>query len=234
MKILVTNDDGIEAPGIAELARVASRFGDVFVVAPERAHSGCGHQVTSDGVISIREVEASRWAIGGTPADCVRVGLSRLVTDADWVFAGINAGANLGVDVFMSGTVAAVREGALLGRPGIAFSHYRRAGGEFDWPVAGALLAELIEQLLARQLDEGEYWNVNLPNPESKGRRPEFVDCDAAAGHLQMKFEEHDSGVKYCGDYHARPGSPGNDVHVCYSGDVAVTRMGIWQIPASH
>ena len=95
MKILVTNDDGIEAPGIAELARVAAKFGEVFVVAPERAHSGCGHQVTSDGVISVREITPQRWAIGGTPADCVRVGLSRLVPDADWVFAGINAGANL-------------------------------------------------------------------------------------------------------------------------------------------
>ncbi len=234
MKILVTNDDGIEAPGIAKLASVAARFGEVFVVAPGRAHSGCGHQVTSDAVISVREITPRRWAIGGTPADCVRVGLAHLVPDADWVFAGINAGANLGVDVFMSGTVAAVREGALFGRSGIAFSHYRRAGGEFDWSGAGALSAELIEQLLARRLDEGEYWNVNLPNPAGSHRRAEFIDCDAAAGHLHMKFEEHEAGVKYCGDYHARPGSPGSDVHVCYSGNVAVTRMGIWQIPASH
>lgn len=232
MKILVTNDDGIEAPGIASLAQVAAAFGEVVVVAPERAHSGCGHQVTSDEVISIRETEAG-WAIGGTPADCVRVGLTRLVPDADWVFAGINAGANLGVDVFMSGTVAAVREAALFGCTGIAISHYRRAGGQFDWPQAGELSGEICRQLLARRLDSGEFWNVNLPNPPDAEGRPEFVDCDAAAGHLKMEFEDHEAGVKYSGDYHGRPGAPGSDVHVCYSGNVSITRMGIWQIPAS-
>lgn len=232
MKILVTNDDGIDAPGIAELTRVASAFGEVIVVAPERAHSGCGHQVTSDGVISVREADAG-WAIGGTPADCVRVGLTRIAPDADWVFAGINAGANLGVDVFMSGTVAAVREGALLGRRGIALSHYRRAGGQFDWQQAGALSREICEQLLARSLNAGEFWNVNLPNPPKDFSRPDFTDCHAAAGHLKMEFEDHEAGLRYSGDYHGRPAAPGSDVDVCYSGNVAITRMGIWQIPAS-
>lgn len=231
MKILVTNDDGIEAPGIAELVRVSSSLGEVVVVAPEQAHSGCGHQVTSDGVISLRQAGERRWAVGGTPADCVRVGLTRLLPDADWVFAGINAGANLGVDVFMSGTVAAVREGALLGRPGIAISHYRRAGGQFDWHEAGSIAGTLCEQLLARNLNPGEFWNVNLPNPSDSSEKPGFIDCVAAAGHLTMEFEEEEAGVRYIGDYHGRPAVPGSDVHVCYSGNVSITRMGVWQIP---
>ena len=98
----------------------------MVVVAPDRAHSGCGHRVTSDDPISVEERSPGRWSISGTPADCVRVGLWSIAPDADWILSGINLGANLGVDVFMSGTVAAVREGALLGCRGIAFSHYRR------------------------------------------------------------------------------------------------------------
>jgi 5'-nucleotidase len=128
IKFLITNDDGIEAPGIRALVKAASQLGEVIVVAPEEAHSGCGHQVTAYEPISVREHSLSWWAIGGTPADCTRVGIREIAADCDWVLAGVNAGANLGVDVFMSGTVAAVREGALRGRPGIAFSHYRSAG----------------------------------------------------------------------------------------------------------
>ena len=136
MKFLITNDDGISAPGISALATAASRFGEIVVVAPEDAHSGCGHRVTTYEPISVRADQADWWAIGGTPADCARVGIRELASDCDWVLAGVNAGANLGVDVFMSGTVAAVREGALLGRPGIAFSHYRTREGAFDWGFA--------------------------------------------------------------------------------------------------
>ena len=231
MKFLVTNDDGIDATGIVTLAQVASQFGEVTVVAPERPHSGCGHQVTSDSVLSVREAGAGRWAIGGTPADCVRVGLSRIAPEADWILAGINAGANLGVDIFMSGTLAAVREGALLGRRGSAISRYCRAAGQFDWPQAGTLAAGLLDALLGRDLPQGEFWNVNLPAPVQSGLSPGLIDCPVATDPLRMDFEEHGSGVRYSGDYHDRVGVPGSDVDVCFSGNIAVSRMGVWQIP---
>ena len=233
MKFLVTNDDGIDADGIAALAQTASKFGDVTVVAPERPHSGCGHQITSDGVISVRETGERRWAIGGTPADCVRIGLSQIVPEADWVLAGINAGANLGVDIFMSGTLAAVREGALLGRHGIAFSRYCRTAGQFDWPQAGALTDSLLESLLGRDLAAGEFWNVNLPAPVESSPHPGFVDCHVATDPLRMDLKDHPTGVRYSGDYHRRGGIPGSDVDVCFSGDVSISRMSAWHIPVA-
>ena len=144
MKFLVTNDDGVDAPGIAALADAAQRFGEVIIVAPEAAHSGCGHRVTTDDLIRIEKRDGRSHAISGTPADCVRVGLTELARDADWILSGINSGGNLGVDVLMSGTVAAVREAALLGRQGIALSHYHKTGSQFDWARATELAAEAI------------------------------------------------------------------------------------------
>src|SRR5438034_3567954 len=118
MKFLITNDDGIAAPGIQALWDAAARIGEPVMVAPAEAVSGCSHRVTTDGPIRIRLQELARFAIDGTPADCVRVGLHRLVPDAKWVLSGINAGGNLGHDVYLSGTVAAVREAVLHGWPG--------------------------------------------------------------------------------------------------------------------
>jgi len=233
MKFLVTNDDGIDAAGIHILAQVASEFGEVTVVAPERPYSGCGHQVTSDSVISIREAGPGRWAIGGTPADCVRLGLNRLVPEADWILSGINAGANLGVDIFMSGTLAAVREGSLLGRRGIAFSRYCRTADQFDWPQAGPLATRLLDTLLERDLPQGEFWNVNFPAPHESGGNPEVIDCPVAADPLHIDFRDQSSGVQYSGNYHHRACSPGSDVDVCFSGNVSVTQMSVWQIPVA-
>jgi 5'-nucleotidase len=128
MQILLTNDDGIGAPGLGALARELARWGRVVVIAPESARSGCSHQVNTAHPIRVRKLDGDRYATDGTPADCVRLGLSCLAPDANWVVAGINAGGNLGVDVYLSGTVAAVREGALFGKYAIAFSQYRRQG----------------------------------------------------------------------------------------------------------
>ncbi len=229
-KILVTNDDGIDAPGIATLARVARRFGDVTVVAPDRAHSGCGHRVTTDEPIQLREMQPQHWAINGTPADCARVGLWRVVRDADWVFSGINSGGNLGVDVFMSGTVAAVREAALQGKPGIAFSHYRKSGGQFDWERAAEFAQQAIERLIDEQLQHGEFWNVNLPDLTGQHEHePQFIACPLNPLHLPIHFESEEGGLRYRGIYHDRPRTPGDDVDVCFGGHVAMTRMSVWR-----
>lgn len=228
MKLLITNDDGINAPGIAALADVASQFGEVFVVAPDQVHSGCGHRVTSEGAISIYEQGPGRWAISGTPADCVRVGLWKLVPDADWVFAGINAGGNLGVDVFMSGTVAAVREAALHSKPAIALSQYRKSDTQWDWQRAAQLAGQSIAKLLAESLTPGRFWNVNLPDLFGTNRVPDLRHSPLNPLHLQMDFDEHETGIRYTGNYHDRPRTPGDDVDVCFSGDVAITEMSVW------
>lgn len=228
MKFLITNDDGIDAPGIKSLANVALQFGDVIIVAPDRAHSGCGHRVTSDGPISIEQHSDNAWSISGTPADCARVGLHEIADDVDWVLSGINLGANLGVDVFMSGTVAAVREGALLGRPGIGISHYRRSDGKFDWERAEGFVKAVLERLIAEKLPAESFWNVNLPDLTGSDATPDLVDCPLATKHLPVSFERDGDTLRYRGDYHARPTSPGDDVDVCFAGNIAISRLSIW------
>ena len=99
MKFAITNDDGIDEPGLAALARVCAELGDVVVVAPRHAHSGVSHRVTEDGPIDVEERRAGWFAVDGTPADCARVALHELCPEADWLVSGINAGANVGVDV---------------------------------------------------------------------------------------------------------------------------------------
>src|SRR5688500_3031413 len=124
MNFLLTNDDGIDAPGLAALAAAVAGLGRTAWVAPHEPHSGCSHRVTTDCGLRVLPRDTTRWAIVGTPADCVRLGLHQFAAESTWVLAGINHGGNLGADVHHSGTVAAVREAALHGIPGIAVSHY--------------------------------------------------------------------------------------------------------------
>src|SRR5882672_6169624 len=136
LKILLSNDDGIDAPGLQALLSAARPLGELVVVAPAGPQSGVSHTVTWEAGVQIEPRGHNRFAVHGTPADCTRLGLLRLVPDANWVLSGINHGANLGADVYYSGTVAAVREAILHGWPGIAFSQYRRAGLDHTWPRA--------------------------------------------------------------------------------------------------
>src|SRR3954466_9505883 len=138
MNFLVTNDDGIEAEGRAALVAAGSDLGEPVVVAPVGPQSGVSHRVTWQEGVRIEPRGEKRYAIHGTPADCVRLGLLKVVPDAKWILSGINHGANLGADVHYSGTVAAVREAVLHGWPGIAVSHYRKSGIPFNWERAAA------------------------------------------------------------------------------------------------
>ena len=126
MHVLLTNDDGIDAPGLAALEGALSALATVSVVAPQQCYSGCGHRVTSHHAVRVEQLAERRFKVHGTPADCTRLALAELAPDVDWVVGGINDGGNLGVDVLMSGTVAAVREASWLGKPGIAISQFAR------------------------------------------------------------------------------------------------------------
>src|SRR5947209_4701872 len=163
MKLLLTNDDGIDAPGLDALRTAAGRIGEPIIVAPVDTLSGCSHRVTTEQPLRLERRGPARYAVDGTPADCVRLGLHRVVPDAAWVLSGINAGGNLGADVWVSGTVAAVREAVLHGFPGIAFSHYRKKGLATDWPRAAAWVSSVLADLLHRPWERGTFWNVNLP-----------------------------------------------------------------------
>ena len=166
MRILLTNDDGIEAPGLAALRAAAAVLGgDIVIVAPAECHSGCGHRVTTERAIRVDELSPGRFRVAGTPADCVRIGLAQLVPDAALVLSGINAGGNLGADIHHSGTVAAAREAALHGRPAVAASHYHRREEPIDWRRAAAWMEAVLADVLPMPLADGEFWNVNFPHP---------------------------------------------------------------------
>jgi 5'-nucleotidase len=228
MRLLLTNDDGIEAPGLAALYAAALTVGDPVVAAPADVLSGCSHRVTTDEPIRIDRRGPGRYAVVGTPADCVRVGLHRLVPEADWVLSGINAGGNLGADVWHSGTVAAVREAVLHGWPGIALSQYRKRGMPVDWQRASEWVAPLLRELIGRPCMPGTFWNINLPHLEPEAAPPEVVFCRLDPMPLPLSFREEGGLLHYDGDYHGRRRQAGADVDVCFSGKIAVTKIALF------
>lgn len=227
MKLLLTNDDGIDAPGLAALAEAVAARGTLLTVAPHMHLSGCGHRVTTDQPIRVMPKEAGRWAIDGTPADCVRVALAKLAPDVDWVLSGMNHGGNLGADVYHSGTVAAVREAAMHGRRGIAFSHYRKRGMEIDWERARRWMARVLAEILAEPHGPGVFWNVNLPHLAPHEPEPRVVRCLLESGPLPLSFRGDGDLLHYDGNYHQRPRGMGSDVDVCFAGNIAVTKLSV-------
>jgi 5'-nucleotidase len=226
MKLLITNDDGIDAPGLDALVNAARPLGEPVVVAPAGPQSGVSHAVTWHEGVRIEAREENRFAVHGTPADCTRLGLLRVVPDAKWVLSGINHGANLGADIHYSGTVAAVREAVLHGWPGVAVSHYRKAGIEFDWPRATTWVRPILADLLARPIEQGSFYNVNLPILPAGSDDPEVVWCPLDPNPLPLNYRhEEESGLYYAGDYNLRSRTPGADVDVCFGGRIAVTTV---------
>jgi 5'-nucleotidase len=228
MKLLLTNDDGIDAPGLEALTAAAAEIGTPVVVAPVEAHSGCSHRVTTSQPIRVRQQEIDRFAVEGTPADCVRVALHDVAPDAAWVLAGINAGGNLGADVWHSGTVAAVREAVLHGWPGVALSQYHRKGQPIDWRRAAAWAVPVLRRLLAEPQAPGVFWNVNLPHLAAGAADPAVVFCPLDPTPLPLSFRREGELRHYDGDYHSRGRKSGSDVDVCFNGAIAVSRIALF------
>jgi len=166
MKILLTNDDGLHAPGIAALEAVAPRFGDLWVVAPHQERSGASHALTMNEPLRIHEHGRQRFSSTGTPVDCVYLGIHSLLGGVpDLVLSGINKGANLGDDVHYSGTVGAAREAALNGLPALAVSLATEGGGGTPhFESAAAIACKVIAEYCARSLPSGVLLNLNVPN----------------------------------------------------------------------
>ena len=166
MKILITNDDSIHAPGIAMLAKAALEFGEVTVVAPAQQCSAMSQRLTVFNDLKLEKVEDfpvpvhAAYKVDGTPADCVKVALHYVLEEKpDYVFSGINDGYNVGYDISYSGTLGAAFEAVKNGVPAIAFSAAKN-----DWlGVAEAHLASIIRELLEAGQEPGEVWNVNFP-----------------------------------------------------------------------
>ena len=224
MKILITNDDGIGADGIAMLEQAAKPFGEIITVAPNSALSGCGHQISLDCNLQLVEVGENRFQLNGMPADCVRIAVARF-GPFDWVLSGINQGANLGVDLFISGTVAAAREASQLSIPAIAFSQYRmNLTSQASWESSRLHTSHVLPKLFGRILDPGQFWNVNFPDvPDLE--QPEVIDCDVDTMALPMEYKSNGNAYRFAGDYHSRPRKKGTDVDCCFSGNITVSRV---------
>ncbi len=227
MKLIVTNDDGIEAEGLATLAGLASQWGDVVVVAPGELQSGASHQLTNNRPIHVDELPGDRYRVWGTPADCARLALKRLATDGDWVLSGINHGGNLGVDVYESGTVAAAREAAIHGCRAIALSHYTADGREIDWPLAAQRLEPLLERLLHEPLEAGCFLNVNLPHPDHRETRLEYKMVPVDTSPFRITFTPTSKGYLHTGIYQERHRKSGSDIDQCFSGHISLSKIGI-------
>ncbi len=229
LRIVLTNDDGIAAPGLAALFRVCRELGECTVVAPATPQSGVGHATTTSDAIEIALHVEGWYAVGGTPVDCARLAVSELCPDADWVISGINAGGNLGADVYVSGTVAAAREAALLGRPAVAISQFLARTFPVDWSASERHAATALRELLSRDHEDGHFWNVNLPHLAAPNDSPSLRDCRLDFNPLEIAYETVWEGdratARYSGSYHERKRTPERDVDVCFGGDIAVTRV---------
>ncbi len=164
-RILISNDDGVDAPGIALLEKIARTLSDdVWVVAPEREQSGAGHSLSLHKPLRLRKVAERRFAVDGTPTDAVLVGVMEVLKDKrpDLMLSGINRGSNLAEDVTYSGTVSAAMEATLLEIPSIAFSN-QITKGEVDWSVPEKYTAGIIESLAKTTIPHDRLINVNFP-----------------------------------------------------------------------
>jgi 5'-nucleotidase len=169
MRVLLSNDDGVDAPGIRVLAERLAELGEVTVVAPDRDRSGASNSLTLDQPVRVSHLDDGRYRVMGTPTDCVHLALSGLLeTEPDIVVSGINNSANLGDDVIYSGTVSAAMEGRFLGLPAIAVSlagpgeHHDGNGHHFDSAARAVLL--LTRRLLVDPLPADTILNVNVPD----------------------------------------------------------------------
>jgi 5'-nucleotidase len=165
MHVLISNDDGVDAPGIRVLAETLGRLGRVTIFAPDRDRSGASNSLTLDQPIRVTEIEPGIHRVAGTPTDCVHLALCGLLDDdPDLVVSGINNAANLGDDVIYSGTVAAAMEGRYLGLPAIAVSLVTRDHKPENFPTAARAVMLLMERLLIDPLPADTILNVNVPD----------------------------------------------------------------------
>ena len=232
-RILIVNDDGIDAPGIHLLEEAAREISDdIWVVAPQEESSGAGHSMSISHPIRVRQRDERHFALRGSPTDCVLMGVYELLGDRkpDILLSGINRGPNLAEDVTYSGTASAAMEGAMLGIPSIALSQIIRYKSEIHWDTARRYAPIVIRKLLDLDWRRGLFMNVNFPDcpvdevqgvvATRQGMRP-----DGAFRPVARIDERH---VPY---YWIRIGfpeggnEPGNDIQAALDRQVSVTPM---------
>jgi len=230
MTLLLTNDDGIDAPGIAALGQALDQMGQSnwVKVAPVGQWSGCSHQLTRGGPLAIERRGAQSIAIHGTPADCTRVGLAHLLPETSMVLSGINAGGNMGADVYASGTVAAVREAVLHRVPGIAISRYIHQSEPINWEMTARQAARVLAKLFAQPMAEGMFWNINLPHCTAADPAPQIIECPLCSQPLPLEHQVEGDQFTFVGRYEERSRDPNSDLDICLAGNIALTPIRLW------
>jgi len=230
-RILVTNDDGINAPGLKIIERIARKLSrDVWVVAPEVEQSGAGHSLTIRRPLEVRRIREKRFAVDGTPTDCVLIAVNHLMGERrpDLVLSGINRGSNMGEDVTYSGTVAAAMEATLLGIRAIAMSQLRN-GQQITWRLGLKHGADVVRRPVSVPWAEGVLMNVNFPHIAKgditgmqvvrQGRRAANIEVAHAVGPTGRKF-------LWIGDFTTdNPVGSGTDLWAVRTGAIAITPL---------
>jgi 5'-nucleotidase len=229
-RILVTNDDGIAAEGLRRLERIARRFSkDVWVVAPEREQSGAGHSLTLRMPLRIRKVARRRYAVDGTPTDCVLLAVQEVMRGRrpDLVLSGINRGGNMGEDLTYSGTVAAAMEGTLLDVPSIALSLTVSTGARPLWDTADHWVPEVVRRLALIDWPGNTLMNVNIPNrpaDQVTGIEVARQGKRKIGGNLVAAVDPRGDRYYWIGPVREEDTAlAGTDIHAVTTGAVAVT-----------
>lgn len=229
MRILVVNDDGYLAPGLAALVRACEGLGELDVIAPEQNASGTSNSLTLSRPLGVQTAANKFLYVNGTPSDCVHLALTGVLERRpDLVVSGINNGANMGDDTLYSGTVAAAMEGYLFGIPAIAFSQVDRGWGELE--AASRVARSLIEQVL-RQPPAPSPWllNVNIPNRADADSLPRVMTQLGrrhASEPLMSQMSPRGDTLYWIGPAgDAREAGPGTDFHATANGQVSITPL---------
>jgi 5'-nucleotidase len=241
----LTNDDGYAAKGLGVLARVARKYGTADIVAPLSSQSQTSHSISLNRTVSVRTFEHGGlglvYGVAGRPADCTRLALAGLASGRrpDWVLSGINHGANLGVDVHYSGTVAAAREAAILGVPAIAFSQFIRRPQPVDWEGAGIMAERVLAHIFEEGCPPGSFFNINLPALETGFQSAPLAEAPVATEAMPLHYEPVDTPTepdsvpegcihyRYAGVYVERKRSAGTDVDVAFADQIAISRINV-------
>lgn len=193
MKILLTNDDGIYAPGLAAMERALRRLGDVYVVAPSREQSGVSHSITFLTPLMVKKVFVDDrhwgWTVDGSPADCVKLGATQIMPEIpDLVVSGINGGLNAGINILYSGTVGAAVEGAFFGITSFAVSLEYDENEPFH--RAADLATDIIKKVLDKDPDRGNLYNLNIPLAALRDANPKLTVAEMDASQYWESFEK--------------------------------------------
>ncbi len=230
LRILISNDDGFQAPGIVALHAALSKIAEVEVVAPEHNNSAKSNALTLHSPLTVQTASSGFRYINGTPADCVHIALTGLLDyRPDLIVAGINNGANMGDDTIYSGTVGAAMEGFLFGIPAIAFSQVDKGWGEID--AAAAMAAQIVANLAAKCLASTEPWllNVNMPNlPFEAMLAPKICRLGRrhAAERVIVQESPRGDAMYWIGSAGAvKDDTEGTDFHATAHGHVAMTPL---------